>query len=61
VIIGCLAIIAVIMAVPQLQLRGNILGAFLIVLFSFLLFTFPSRRPAQSSSVEWFACWWMAI
>src|SRR6476659_4667051 len=34
VVIGCLAIIAVIMAVPQLHLRGNFLGAFLIVLFS---------------------------
>src|SRR5205814_6093954 len=35
VVVGCLAIVAVIMAVPQLHLRGNILGAFLIVLFSF--------------------------
>src|SRR4029450_11712357 len=33
VIIGCLAIIVVIMAVPQLHLRGNLLGASLIVIF----------------------------
>ena len=39
VVVGCLAIIAVIMAVPQLHLRGNFLGAFLIVLFSFLFVT----------------------
>src|SRR5467141_751004 len=42
VIIGCLAIIAVLMAVPQLHLRGNLLGAFLIVLFGFLFVTVSS-------------------
>src|SRR5881396_3321955 len=43
VVIGCLAIIAVIMAVPQLHLRGNLLGASLIVLFGFLFVTVSSR------------------
>src|ERR1044071_1420840 len=43
VVIGCLAIIAIIMAVPQLHLRWNFLGAFLIVFFSFMFVTVSSR------------------
>jgi putative OPT family oligopeptide transporter len=50
VIIGCLAIIAMIMAVPQLQLRGNLLGAFLIVLFGFLFVTVSSRLTGEIGS-----------
>ena len=50
VVVGCLAIIAVIMAVPQLHLRGNILGAFLIVLFSFLFVTVSSRLTGEIGS-----------
>src|SRR5260370_4241025 len=50
VVIGCLAIIAVIMAVPQLHLRGNILGAFLIVLFSFMFVTVSSRLTGEIGS-----------
>src|SRR6476660_8614156 len=50
VIIGCLAIIAVIMAVPQLHLRGNFLGAFLIVLFSFMFVTVSSRLTGEIGS-----------
>jgi uncharacterized oligopeptide transporter (OPT) family protein len=50
VIIGCLAIIAVIMVVPQLHLRGNLLGAFLIVLFSFMFVTVSSRLTGEIGS-----------
>jgi putative OPT family oligopeptide transporter len=50
VIIGCLAIIAVIMAVPQLHLRGNLLGAFLIVVFGFLFVTVSSRLTGEIGS-----------
>ena len=50
VIIGCLAIIAVIVAVPQLHLRGNLLGAFLIVLFGFLFVTVSSRLTGEIGS-----------
>ena len=50
VIIGCLAIIAVIMAVPQLHLRGNLLGASLIVLFGFLFVTVSSRLTGEIGS-----------
>ncbi len=50
VIVGCLAIIAVIMAVPQLNLRGNLLGAFLIVVFGFLFVTVSSRLTGQIGS-----------
>jgi len=50
VIIGCLAIIAVVMAVPQLHLRGNLLGAFLIVLFGFLFVTVSSRLTGEIGS-----------
>jgi putative OPT family oligopeptide transporter len=50
VIIGCLAIIGVIMAVPQLNLRGNLLGAFLIVIFGFLFVTVSSRLTGEIGS-----------
>ena len=50
VIIGCLAIIAVIMAVPQLHLRGNLLGASLIVIFGFLFVTVSSRLTGEIGS-----------
>jgi putative OPT family oligopeptide transporter len=50
VVIGCLAIIAIIMAVPQLHLRGNFLGAFLIVMFSFLFVTVSSRLTGEIGS-----------
>lgn len=50
VIIGCLAIIAVIMAVPQLNLRGNLLGALLIVVFGFLFVTVSSRLTGEIGS-----------
>jgi hypothetical protein len=39
VLIGVLALIAIIMAVPQLNLQWNILGALLIVAFGFLFVT----------------------
>jgi len=50
VIGGCLLIIAVIMAVPQLNLRGNLLGAFLVVLFGFLFVTVSSRLTGEIGS-----------
>jgi putative OPT family oligopeptide transporter len=50
VIIGCLAIMAVIMAVPQLHLQGNLIGALLIVLFGFLFVTVSSRLTAEIGS-----------
>ena len=50
VVIGCLAIIAIIMAVPQLHLRWNFLGAFLIVFFSFLFVTVSSRLTGEIGS-----------
>jgi putative OPT family oligopeptide transporter len=50
VIGGCLAIIAVIMIVPQLNLRGNLLGAFLIVAFGFLFVTVSSRLTGEIGS-----------
>jgi putative OPT family oligopeptide transporter len=50
VVIGCLAIIAIIMAVPQLHLRGNLLGASLIVVFSFLFVTVSSRLTGEIGS-----------
>src|SRR5437899_2955177 len=50
VIIGCLAIIGVIMAVPQLHLQGNVLGAFLIVVFGFLFVTVSSRLTGEIGS-----------
>ena len=50
VIGGCLLIIAIIMAVPQLNLRGNLLGAFLIVLFGFIFVTVTSRLTGEIGS-----------
>jgi putative OPT family oligopeptide transporter len=50
VVVGCLAIIGVIMAVPQLNLRGNLLGAFLIVIFGFLFVTVSSRLTGEIGS-----------
>ena len=38
------------MAVPQLNLRGNLLGAFLIVLFGFLFVTVSSRLTGEIGS-----------
>ena len=52
VIIGCLAIIAVIMAVPQLHLQWNLLGAFLIVAFGFLFVTVSSRLTGEIGSTS---------
>ncbi len=50
VIIGCLAIIAVIMSMPQLHLQWNILGALLIVVFGFLFVTVSSRLTGEIGS-----------
>ena len=50
VIGGCLAIIAVIMAVPQLNLQWNMLGALLIVAFGFLFVTVSSRLTGEIGS-----------
>ena len=50
VVIGCLAIIAVIMVVPQLHLRWNLLGALLIVAFGFLFVTVSSRLTGEIGS-----------
>jgi putative OPT family oligopeptide transporter len=50
VIIGCLAIIAIIMTASQLNLRWNLLGAFLIVLFGFLFVTVSSRLTGEIGS-----------
>lgn len=50
VIIGCLAIIAVIMAVPQLHLQWNLLGAILIVVFGFIFVTVSSRLTGEIGS-----------
>ena len=50
VIGGCLAIIAVIMIAPQLNLRFNLLGAILIVAFGFLFVTVSSRLTGEIGS-----------
>ena len=50
VICGCLAIIAIIMAVPQLNLQWNIVGALLIVAFGFLFVTVSSRLTGEIGS-----------
>ncbi|MEO5721910.1 MAG: oligopeptide transporter, OPT family [Chthoniobacterales bacterium] len=50
VIVGCLAIIAVIMSMPQLHLQWNILGALLIVIFGFLFVTVSSRLTGEIGS-----------
>jgi putative OPT family oligopeptide transporter len=52
VIGGCLAIIAVIMLVPQLHLQWNPLGAFLIVAFGFLFVTVSSRLTGEIGSTS---------
>jgi len=52
VIGGVLAIIAVIMAVPQLHLQWNPLGAFLIVAFGFLFVTVSSRLTGEIGSTS---------
>ncbi|MBA2243310.1 MAG: oligopeptide transporter, OPT family [Chthoniobacterales bacterium] len=52
VICGCLAIIAVIMAVPQLHLQWNLFGAFLIVAFGFLFVTVSSRLTGEIGSTS---------
>lgn len=50
VICGCLAIIAIIMMVPQLNLQWNIVGALLIVAFGFLFVTVSSRLTGEIGS-----------
>lgn len=50
VIGGCLALIAVMMAVPQLNLQWNILGAVLIIAFGFLFVTVSSRLTGEIGS-----------
>ena len=50
VIGGCIALIAIMMAVPQLNLQWNLLGAFLIVAFGFLFVTVSSRLTGEIGS-----------
>ena len=50
VIGGCLALIIVMMAAPQLHLQWNLLGAFLIVAFGFLFVTVSSRLTGEIGS-----------
>ena len=50
VIGGCVALILIIMAVPQLNLQWNLLGAFLIVAFGFLFVTVSSRLTGEIGS-----------
>lgn len=52
VICGILAIIAVIMIVPQLHLQWNIGGALLIVIFGFLFVTVSSRLTGEIGSTS---------
>jgi len=47
---GCLALIAVIMTLPQLGLQWNILGALLIIAFGFLFVTVSSRLTGEIGS-----------
>jgi uncharacterized oligopeptide transporter (OPT) family protein len=47
---GIVALIAVIMIVPQLHLQWNLLGAVLIVLFGFLFVTVSSRLTGEIGS-----------
>lgn len=47
---GIIALIAVIMIVPQLNLRWNILGAILIIAFGFLFVTVSSRLTGEVGS-----------
>src|SRR5213082_3122519 len=50
VIGGCLALIAMIMLFPQLNLRFNLIGAILIVAFGFLFVTVSSRLTGEIGS-----------
>ena len=50
VIGGCLALIVIMMIVPQLNLQWNLLGAFLIVAFGFLFVTVSSRLTGEIGS-----------
>ncbi|MEP7248548.1 MAG: oligopeptide transporter, OPT family [Spartobacteria bacterium] len=50
VIGGCIALLAVIMVVPQLHLQWNLLGALLIVAFGFLFVTVSSRLTGEIGS-----------
>ena len=50
VLIGVLSLIAIIMAVPQLNLQWNILGAVLIIAFGFLFVTVSSRLTGEIGS-----------
>ncbi len=50
VIGGCLALIAMIMIFPQLNLQWNLLGALLIVAFGFLFVTVSSRLTGEIGS-----------
>jgi putative OPT family oligopeptide transporter len=47
---GIVALIAIIMLVPQLHLQGNILGALLIIIFGFLFVTVSSRLTGEIGS-----------
>ena len=47
---GIIALLVVIMLAPQLNLRGNILGALLIVAFGFLFVTVSSRLTGEIGS-----------
>ena len=47
---GIIVLILVIMAVPQLNLRFNILGALLIIAFGFLFVTVSSRLTGEVGS-----------
>ena len=50
VIGGCVALIVIMMAAPQLNLQWNLLGAFLIVAFGFLFVTVSSRLTGEIGS-----------
>ncbi len=50
VIGGCIALLVVIMIVPQLHLQWNLLGALLIVAFGFLFVTVSSRLTGEIGS-----------
>jgi len=50
VIIGCLALVAIMMIAPQLSLQWNVLGALLIVAFGFLFVTVSSRLTGEIGS-----------
>jgi putative OPT family oligopeptide transporter len=50
VIGGCVALILIMMVMPQLNLQWNLLGAFLIVAFGFLFVTVSSRLTGEIGS-----------